>query len=228
MRPISTAAPAPRRARARVALALPALALLGLTGCVIPVFPGGAPGSGAPSTPGPSAPAPTPEQSTAPPPATAGEEPAGVVWPAEWLSAQEAGDRGPSGTVVEVELESLRGGWVWEVTLRPEHGSAGPETDGSHGRPGLITVLSPDGREVQDRRSQQLDAEQRVEVSVSALQATEIADAAQPDARLVELVLDEERGAPVWEATLRNFATGLDTDLTIDAQSGEILTTEAG
>lgn len=147
--------------------------------------------------------------------------PTSVMWPSDWLEGFMSESAGVRGTIVAIDLDYDRGEWLWEVTSRdPGDGKEFPTR-------GFEAKLAADTLEVLSDREVQLDADDLADTKVGIAEAARLSGEKSPSPRLIELSLDEERGVPVWGATIVDTETRAETDLTIDANSGEILKTEA-
>lgn len=212
-------------------LALIGVGALTLSGCItvnVPPKPeSGAPGSGSSTT--------KPRHTSAPHSASPSESgrhqghghadypsagiPTEVKWPSDWLKGFTS--EGVRGEIVSLDLDYEQGQWIWEVTSRD------PGTDNANPGRGLEADLAADTLKVLQHREVQLDTDEQAQVKIGAAEAARLSGEKSPDVRLIELSLDEDRGAPVWEATVLDTGSGAETDLTIDANTGEILAQEA-
>lgn len=147
--------------------------------------------------------------------------PTEVKWPSDWLEGLTSESKGVRGAIVSLDLDYEQGQWIWEVTSRD------PGTDNANPGRGFEADLAADTLKVLQHREVQLDADEQTEVKIGAAEAARLSGEKSPSIRLIELSLDEDRGTPVWEATILNTASGAETDLTIDANTGEILAQEA-
>ena len=147
--------------------------------------------------------------------------PTSVQWPSDWLEGIAAESAGVRGTIVAIDLDYERGQWIWEVTSRdPGEGNAHPTR-------GFEADLAADSLEVLGSREVQLDAEEQAQVTIGIAEAARLSGETSPSLRLTELALDEDRGVPVWEASLVDTASWAETEVTIDAATGEVLRREA-
>lgn len=205
-----------------VGLAALAVGALALSGCVTvnvpPKASGGSSGSSGSATPNTSSPGSSQQHDDDDYPKDG--IPTSVLWASDWLEGFRGESEGSRGTIVAIDLDYERGEWVWEVTSRdPGDGKEFPTR-------GFEAKLAADTLEVLSDREVQLDADDLAETKLGIAEAARISGEKSPSPRLIELSLDEERGVPVWEATIVDTETRAETDLTIDANSGEILKTE--
>ncbi|WP_206427474.1 PepSY domain-containing protein [Leucobacter chromiireducens] len=223
MKPKLTRSSHSRRISAVAALAACALAL---TGCITVNVPPPGDGSGAgtgsgsdtgsgsgPGSSSPSGGAPTHDDF----PATG--IPSEVRWATDWLEGFESEGAGVRGSIVAIELEFEREQWIWEVTSR--FPSEGP-TNTTPER-GFEADLAADSLAELRSREVTLDAEEREPTKIGIAEAARISGEVSPSPRLIALSLDRDRGSVVWEATLLDSETLVETELTIDATTGEIL-----
>ncbi|MBO1901225.1 PepSY domain-containing protein [Leucobacter weissii] len=123
--------------------------------------------------------------------------------------AAEAALAAIPGDVVSLDPEN---GDVWSVELRDENGD------------GVELYINATTGEIVRRQAESLPSEARDGgPGVTALEAIDIALGALSDGEIRELDLDTERGVVVWEILARD---GGEVELTIDAESGEILAQE--
>ena len=127
---------------------------------------------------------------------------------------------GVRGTIVSIDLDYERGQWIWEVTSRD------PGPNAEHPTRGFEADLAAETLEVLSSREVQLDPEEQTKVTIGIAEAARLSGESSPSPRLVELAQDEDRGVAVWEATLVDTETWAETELTIDANTGDILTQE--
>ncbi|WP_087015267.1 PepSY domain-containing protein [Leucobacter sp. 7(1)] len=147
--------------------------------------------------------------------------PTSVRWPSDWLEGFASESQGVRGTIVSIDLDYERGQWIWEVTSRD------PGEGNTHPTRGFEADLAADTLEVLSSREVQLDSEEQAQVAIGIAEAARISGETSPSPRLTELALDEDRGVLVWEANLVDTETWAETELTIDAQTGEVLRREA-
>lgn len=214
----------PGAIRAGGALAAAAALALTLTGCVtvnVPPKSGTDSGSASPTVPSATAAPGTPSPGKSDTDFPAGGIPADVAWPTEWLQTIADTSVGIDGAVVGIDLDYDRGAWVWEVTSRV------PGTDAAAARRGLETDLDATALTRISQRDIELDRDELIDVTVDAAEAARISGETSPGTRLIELSLDEDRGRAVWDATIIDVTTLAETELKIDALSGEVLEREA-
>ena len=201
-------------ARTKPLLATAAVAALLLPGCA----PAESPATTPPAPPSTSsqAPAPSPsvtETETSPAPeetetdddTPATEAPAG---PLDAVGAIEAALAHAPGAVVEVDAEPRR----WEVTVLRENGT------------GVELYIDAASGEVTRERDARLSRVQSTAPKVTAAEAIGIALGNTPG-QIIELDLDTERGAVVWEVLVRADAGGR-FEIYVDATTGEVLKVE--
>ncbi|MCW2289655.1 putative membrane protein YkoI [Leucobacter luti] len=146
--------------------------------------------------------------------------PTQVKWPSDWLEGFMGESEGVRGTIVSIDLDYERGQWIWEVTSRD------PGPNAEHPTRGFEADLAAETLEVLSSREVQLDPEEQTKVTIGIAEAARLSGESSPSPRLVELAQDEDRGVAVWEATLVDTETWAETELTIDANTGDILTQE--
>lgn len=128
------------------------------------------------------------------------------------LHVVEAGERAVGdGEVIEVDFED-DGDRGWQVVVR--RGDAGVE----------VTLDENDLSEL-SRRDKKLDADDLARTAVDVRAAIGAA-AARTDGQPESVQLDEEDGRAVWELSVR-MPDNTMADLTIDADSGEVVKQEA-
>lgn len=186
----------PRPMKAFLIALVPALVLIP-AGCAT------TPPASTPSPAAPSSPAPTPDDDADDTPAT--QAPEGRLDAAGAIAAALAHTE---GAVVELDA-SLR---VWEVTVL--------RTDGS----GVELTIDATSGEVTRERDKRLATVQRTAPQITAAEAIGIALAHTPGT-IIELDLDTERGAVVWEVLVRADAGGR-FELYIDAATGQVVKSE--
>lgn len=133
------------------------------------------------------------------------EAPAG---PLDAVGAIEAALAHAPGAVVEVDAEPRR----WEVTVLRENGT------------GVELYIDAASGEVTRERDARLSRVQSTAPKVTAAEAIGIALGNTPG-QIIELDLDTERGAVVWELLVRADAGGR-FEIYVDATTGEVLKVE--
>lgn len=146
-----------------------------------------------------------------------GGVPTQVFWPSDWLEGLSGEVDGVGGTIVGISLAHQDGQWVWRIQ------STDPDRDTGDETRGLDAEIDAVDSETVSSRHIRLDDEQLVEHRVSALEAADLSGEAYPSPRLVSLWLTTRNGEPIWTVTLYDNVSAETTDLTIDANSGEIL-----
>ncbi len=182
------------------------------------LLPGCAPAT-SPSTPPPAAPtssSPAPEPSETPSSAApeesapeddtpASEAPAGRL---DAVGAIDAALAHTPGAVVELDAEPR----TWEVTVLREDGT------------GVELYIDAESGDVTRERSARLSSVQTTAPKVTAADAIGIALGNTPG-QVIELDLDTERGAVVWELLVRADAGGR-FEIYVDATSGAVVKVE--
>lgn len=202
------------RRRVVVAATFSAFALA-LAGCVTVNVPPRESGSGATS---PSASGPHGDSDF---PATG--IPTEVRWATDWLEGFASEGNGVRGEIVAIDLDFENGEWIWEVTSR--FPSGGP-TNTTPER-GYEAELAADSLTELRSREVRLDSEEQGRPKISIAEAARISGDTYPSPRLISLSLDRDQGSLVWEATLLDSETLAETELAIDATTGEIRSRDA-
>jgi uncharacterized membrane protein YkoI len=148
---------------------------------------------------------PAPEETETDDDTPATEAPAG---PLDAVGAIEAALAHAPGAVVEVDAEPRR----WEVTVLRENGT------------GVELYIDAASGEVTRERDARLSRVQSTAPKVTAAEAIGIALGNTPG-QIIELDLDTERGAVVWELLVRADAGGR-FEIYVDATTGEVLKVE--
>ncbi|WP_440312057.1 PepSY domain-containing protein [Leucobacter chromiireducens] len=203
-----------RRRRIAAAAAFSALALT-FSGCVTVNVPPRESGSGATS---PSASGPHGDNDF---PATG--IPTEVRWATDWLEGFASEGNGVRGEIVAIDLDFENDEWIWEVTSR--FPSGGP-TNTTPER-GYEAELAADSLTELRSREVTLDSEEQEHPKIGIAEAARISGDTYPSPRLISLSLERDRGSLVWEATLLDSETLAETELAIDATTGEIRSREA-
>lgn len=203
-----------RRRRIAAAAAFSALALT-LSGCVTVNVPPRESGSGttSPSASGPHG------DSDFPPTGI----PTEVRWATDWLEGFASEGNGVRGEIVAIDLDFENDEWIWEVTSR--FPSGGP-TNTTPER-GYEAELAADSLTALRSREVTLDSEEQEHPKIGIAEAARISGDTYPSPRLISLSLDRDHGSLVWEATLLDSETLAETELAIDATTGEIRSREA-
>lgn len=160
----------------------------------------------------------TPSPTGTPPNADEPDEnspvPTGDASPAGGLSAAEVIDKAlgeVEGDVLSLDREDDDS--RWEVLVRASDGA------------GTEVWVDPTSGDVLDQRSENVPSEARDGApKFTAKEAVEAATSAVADGTVTDLDIDRERGKVVWDVVVE--ANGAETDVQIDAASGEILKQE--
>lgn len=159
-------------------------------------------------------PSPTQEPPNADEPDEGSPAPSGDASTNQGVTASDAIDTAldtVQGDVLSLDREDDNS--RWEVLVRTADGN------------GTEVWVDAASGDVLDQRSEDVPSEARDGApEFTAKQAVEAAETAVADGAVSDLDIDRERGTTIWEVTVE--AGGNETDLKIDATSGEVLSQE--
>lgn len=156
----------------------------------------------------------TPSPTLEPPNADEPDEGSAAPDASQGVNATDAIDRAleaVQGDVLSLDREDDNS--RWEVLVRTADGN------------GTEVWVDATSGDVLDQRSEEVPSEARDGApSFTAKEAVEAAETAVGSGSVTDLDIDRERGTVIWEVTVED--NGNETDVKIDASSGEVLSQE--
>ncbi|PZT86208.1 MULTISPECIES: hypothetical protein [unclassified Microbacterium] len=142
--------------------------------------------------------------------------PVSVAWPSDWLEGFFGEANSPPGPLVGLRLEYVDDQWVWRVRSldpgRDEWGESVTEPD--RGQEALYDAST---LAVKQKRHVTLTEAELADLGVSAYAAAQLSGEVYPSPRLIELALIMQDGRPAWRITTYDTETGLQSEVTVDA-----------
>lgn len=143
--------------------------------------------------------------------------PVSVAWPSDWLEGFVGEPNSPPGPIVGLRLEYVEDQWVWRVrSLDPGRDIWGESvTEPDRGQEALYDASTL--ALVQEHHVTLTDAE-LADMGVGAYGAAQLSGEVYPSPRLIELERVLEDGRPAWRITTYDTETGVQSEVTLEAE----------